>query len=196
MHSYKLLLSGMVLFYLFCSSDQQKNKTPQQIERSLINQLSVHKWEITDFSDSGPVNISDSVIIIGAGNGLTGVTWTGNFPKKNYELSARAMRITGNDFFCGLTFPVRGTFCTLIFGGWGGSVVGISNVDWSDASENITTLSMSFRNNIWYVVRLKVTQEKILVWIDDELVIDLLYLNHPVSLHRFMGPAVPVGFAT
>lgn len=179
---------------LFCKPDQ--SKIIQPIERSILNQHTLQKWVKTNFSGNGPVNISDSVIIIAAGNGLTGVTWTGEFPKKNYEISLQAMRVQGDDFFCGLTFPVRGTYCSLIVGGWGGRVVGISNIDWTDASENITTLNMPFRDNVWHHVRLKVTDEKIIVWIDDSPVIDLLYLNHQLSLHQFMEPSVPFGIAT
>ncbi len=194
MRPYLLIFWILIAACLFCKPDRQKILQP--VERSFLNQHTLQKWVKTNFSGSGPVNISDSVIIIGAGNGLTGVTWTGGLPKKNYEISLQAMRVQGDDFFCGLTFPVRGTYCSLIVGGWGGGVVGISNVDWTDASENITTLNMTFRDNVWHLVRLKVTDEKILAWIDNSLVIDLPYLNRQLSLHPFMEPAVPFGLAT
>ena len=54
---------------------------------------------------------------------MTGVTYQGQFPKTDYEVSLEAMRVDGVDFFCGMTFPVRSEFCTLIVGGWGGEVV-------------------------------------------------------------------------
>jgi hypothetical protein len=35
----------------------------------------------------------------------------------------------GSDFFAALTFPVNDLFCTLINGGWGGMLVGLSSLD-------------------------------------------------------------------
>lgn len=50
--------------------------------------------------------------------------------------------MSSSEFFCGLTVPVRtGTECvSLIVGGWGGSLVGISSIDGLDASETSTGL--------------------------------------------------------
>jgi len=197
MQFYKLLFLSIICTCLNCTSEQNKSvKSLQPEEHSLLNPQMLKSWKKSNFSSSGPVSIKDSLIIIGAGNGLTGVTWSDFFPKKNYEISLEVKRVEGNDFFCGLTFPVRGTNCSLIVGGWGGMVVGISNVDWFDASENITTLSKTFQNNQWYFIRLNVTNEKILVWIDNNLIIDLVYLNHQLSIHQLMKPALPFGIAT
>ena len=63
------------------------------------------------------------------------------------------MRLDGSDFFCSTTFPVGKDPCTLVVGGWGGMVVGLSNVDHEDASENGTTKTMTFKNKRWYRVR-------------------------------------------
>lgn len=197
MRIHKRLLLCMIFLFLFCKSDQQTfEKTPQPTKHTLLNQYTIPKWEVTNFSGSGTVKLSDSVITIGAGNDLTGINWTGHFPKKNYELSLQAKRLEGDDFFCGLTFPVRGTYCSLIVGGWGGMVVGISNVDWNDASENITTTNMAFKNDVWYLIHLKVTGEKIQVWIDHNLLIDLRHSDHQLSLHPFMKPSTPFGLTT
>ena len=78
------------------------------------------------------------------GDPFTGINWTNDFPKMNYEVALDAMRVMGSDFFCGLTVPVGDTFCSLIVGGWGGSLVGISSLDGMDASENETTKFISF----------------------------------------------------
>ena len=59
----------------------------------------------------------------------TGIRSTAVIPKSNYEIRLEAKRTDGNDFFCGLTFPVQEGFATLIVGGWGGGVTGISNID-------------------------------------------------------------------
>jgi hypothetical protein len=47
----------------------------------------------------------------------------------NYEIKLEAKKVTGNDFFCGMTFPVGDSFCSFIVGGWGGPVVGLSSID-------------------------------------------------------------------
>ena len=72
-----------------------------------------------------------------------------------------------------LHFPYNDTHATLIFGGWGGSLIGISSIDDFDASENETGDAYIFEDNRWYDIRLKVTSGEIFVWIDDEQVIDV-----------------------
>ena len=61
----------------------------------------------------------------------------------DYEVTLEAMRVDGNDFFCGMTFPAGKDPCTLIVGGWGGTVVGLSSINGMDASENETTINMA-----------------------------------------------------
>ena len=66
------------------------------------------------------------------------------FPKMNYVVILEAKRIKGSDFFCGLTFPFNDEFATLIVGGWGGTVVGLSSIGGLDASENETARMKKF----------------------------------------------------
>ena len=82
-------------------------------------------------------------------------------------------RVDGRDFFCTTTFPVGDSFCSLVVGGWGGMVTGISSINGADASENETTGSMEFKNDKWYKVRIRVTEKKIEAWIGDEKVVDV-----------------------
>src|SRR5207253_11211874 len=99
---------------------------------------------------------------------FTGINYTSEVPRMNYEVALDAMRVMCSDFFCGLTVPVGETFCSLIVGGWGGSLVGISSFDGMDASENETTKFMNIENGRWYRIRLRVTKDKIQAWIDKE----------------------------
>ena len=80
-----------------------------------------------------------------SGDPFTGLNWTNTFPEANYEITMEAMRLSGSDFFCGLTVPVGTNFCSLIVGGWGGSLFGISSIDGMDASENETTKFQNYR---------------------------------------------------
>ncbi len=126
-----------------CVGNQKsKNATetiPQRVDSGwvqLFDGKSLDGWQITNFGTQGTVQVIEGEIVLGMGDGCTGITWNGNFPKTDYEVKLEAKKITGNDFFCGMTFPVKDSFCTLIIGGWGGPVVGLSNIDGSDASDN------------------------------------------------------------
>lgn len=138
----------------------------------LFDGRSLGSWEITSFGTQGPVQVSGGNIVLGMGDGCTGVTWKGSFPQMNYEVRLKAKKVSGNDFFCGITFPVDSSFCSFIVGGWGGPVVGLSSIDGLDASENETRTLKSFEHDKWYDIRLKVTDGKIEAWIDEEKTVD------------------------
>ncbi|MBN2588491.1 MAG: hypothetical protein JXA96_01410 [Sedimentisphaerales bacterium] len=60
---------------------------------------------------------------------MQGIYWTGPLVTMSYEITLEAMRVEGSDFFCGLTFPVDENPCTLIPGGWGGTLCGLSCIN-------------------------------------------------------------------
>jgi hypothetical protein len=115
----------------------------------------------------------------------------------NYEVQVEVMKTEGRDFFCGLTFPVGKSDCTFIAGGWGGSVVGLSSVDHSDASDNDTSTSMDFVTDRWYRIRVRVTPTKIEAWINDTNMVDLETAGRIIGL-RFgdVDKSLPFGIAT
>jgi hypothetical protein len=163
---------------------------------SMFDGASLKGWKETDFFGRGAVQVKDGMVVIGKGY-LTGITWTGEFPKAGYEIRFEAARLDGSDFFAGITFPVRDSFCTWINGGWGGSVVGLSNLDGSDASENETSTSIEFTKGRWYAFRLSVTENRIKGWIDGELVIDADITDRRVDLRPGeIEMSAPLGFAT
>jgi len=130
------------------------------------------------------------------GDGCTGITWKEEFPVTNYEITLDAMRVDGNDFFCGMTFPAGKNHCSFIAGGWGGTVVGLSSINGMDASENETTVTRQFEKERWYRIRLKVTEEKILVWIDDEMVINFTMGDNFLSIRPEVELSKPFGIAS
>ncbi len=130
------------------------------------------------------------------GNMMTGITWAGEVLRNNYELQLEGMRLDGSDFFCSTTFPVGKDPCTLVVGGWGGSVVGLSNVDYEDASENVTTKTMSFKNKQWYRVRLRVTDAAIEAWIDDQKMVDQPRKDHKFGIRMECELSRPLGIST
>jgi hypothetical protein len=156
-------------------------------------------WRILtagDFEQHGQVLVKDGTIVLKRGSLQTGIGWEGETPRNDYEVTLEAMRVDGYDFFCGLTFPVGDQPCTLIIGGWGGSVVGLSNVDKRSAAENITTRGMSFETGQWYRIRLRVTTARIEAWIDDAQVIALDRAQHAFSVWPEQEPARPLGLST
>jgi len=165
---------------------------------SLFDGKSLTNWAVTDFGGHGTVDVASGQINIGMGADLSGITWTnGTLPKTDYEISLQAIKVDGSDFFCGLTFPVADSSCSLIIGGWGGGLVGLSSLDDFDASENETTHGMAFNAGQWYQVRLRVTPTKIEVWLDEKKIIDVLIVGRKVSLRPgSIYLSAPLGVAT
>lgn len=92
---------------------------------SMFDGQTLAGWRATDFAGHGEVACESGLLVLNMGDPFTGVNWTNPFPTMNYEVALDAMRVMGSDFFCGLTVPVGTNFCSLIVGGWGGSLVGI-----------------------------------------------------------------------
>ncbi len=153
-------------------------------------------WKTVDFYNHGQAQIAHGQLSLQQGYDLTGMTWGGQVLRDRYELELEAMRTAGNDFFCGLTFPIGEAAATLIVGGWGGGVVGLSNVDGFDASENETSTYREFQSQRWYKIRVKVTPTKVAAWIDDEQVVNLKRAGHQFSVRWEVEPCVPLGLAT
>ncbi len=139
-------------------------------------------WTETKFAGRGEVQVQSGLLILNMGDPFTGVNYTNEFPKTGYEIALDAMRLAGSDFFCGLTVPVGESFCSLILGGWGGSLVGISSLDGMDASENETTKYVTFEQGRWYRIRLRITENRIEGWIDNEKLINVVTKDRKVSL--------------
>ena len=136
---------------------------------------------------------------IGWGEGLTTVKWQGEVPGPPFELELMAKRVDGTDFFCAVTFPARGLgeCVTLVVGGWGGSVVGISSIDGKDASENETTSYHAFQADVWYRIRLLRQDERIAAWIDGKKVVDVDTAGKKLSLRDgLISECAPFGLAT
>lgn len=171
----------------------------EQDTRSLFNGQDLSGWTIIDkydFERHGEVAVEDGAIILGAGTPATGIRAAGDFPRSNYEVTLDAKRIEGSDFFCGITFPVGDDYLSLVLGGWGGGTTGISNLDGMSAIENETTGFQEFEENHWYHIRLRVTDEKVEVWIDDEQIVDVEHTTHKLSIWWEQEPVRPFGIAS
>jgi hypothetical protein len=179
---------------------QAAARTPQTLppgqEMTLFDGKTLGQWRSTDFGGQGEVAVKDGAIHMAMGSYMTGINWTGPVVRMNYEITLEAMRVDGTDFFCGLTFPVGDKPCSLILGGWGGSVCGLSSLDSFDASENETTRIVSFETGKWYRVRLRVVPDRIQAWLDDEPLVDVDTTGRNIDIRLEVEPSRPLGIAT
>lgn len=194
------VLSSLAILF-FAASTSAAHKAPVKARTpypwvSLFDGKSLAGWEITKFGGEGEVKVEKGRLVLGFGSDLTGVHTHRRLPRRNYEVALEAMRVNGSDFFCGFTFPVGHSPCSLILGGWGGGVCGLSSIDKFDASENETTTYRRFKNGRWYRVRLRVTDEKIQAWLDGKNIVDQDIRGRKISIRVEVEPSKPFGFAT
>ena len=110
------------------AKDQPARGPPRKLV--LFDGKSLDGWKKTDFSRAGEVKVEDGTIVMEAGEPMTGITSTRkDLPTTDYELSYEAMRLDGDDFFAAATFPVGKSYITLVNGGWGGNVTGLSSLN-------------------------------------------------------------------
>jgi hypothetical protein len=185
-----VLATGLVLAIGVSLADDQDGWT------TLLDGKGLGEWKSTPFGGEGEVTAKDGVLRIEMGVDLSGVTWQGKFPRKDFEIELEARRVDGTDFFCGLTFPVGEDHCSLILGGWGGGVVGLSSIDGEDAANNGTTQILSFDKNHWYAVRVRVGADRIACFLDGKQIIDQPLADHIISVRQEVIPSQPLGIAT
>jgi hypothetical protein len=165
--------------------------------KALFDGKALTGWKSTDFGGEGDVTVKDGVILMEVGNDMTGITYSReDFPKINYEVTLEGKKVKGSDFFCTTTFPVGDSHCSLVVGGWGGAVVGLSSIDGKDASENDTKSLQTFERDKWYRVRIRVTGERIQAWIDDKRVVDLATKGKKITIRGECDASKPFGIAT
>ncbi len=164
--------------------------------KPLFNGKDLKGWKIPEFGGEGEVDVDDGAIVLSMGDMMTGITYTGEVPRDNYEIELEGKRVDGVDFFATTTFPVGKDSCTFVVGGWGGTVVGLSNVDYYDASDNFTTTFKDFKKGQWYKIRIRVTPERIQAWIDDEKTVDQEREGHKFSIRFEVDLCQPLGISS
>jgi hypothetical protein len=188
----------LLLVAILCFAAGAANAQPKTGEwRPLFDGKSLQGWRETPFTGRGRARVENGTIVLGAGKPMTGVTWTGFFPRSDYEVRFEGARIEGGDFFASLTFPVGDSYCTWVTGGWGGDIVGLSSLDGWDASDNETRTYFNFENGRWYALRLRVTGGRITAWIDDQPIVNVAIEGRSIGL-RFgeIKLSAPFGFAS
>ena len=167
--------------------------------KPLFDGKTLTNWRVTEWLNHGAARVDKGAIYLDHGGPMTGVTYSGPaLPTTNYEVRWEAARIKGGDFFSSLTFPVADSFCTFVAGGWGGDIIGLSNIDGWDASENETRAYFNFDPERFYKFRLRVTPQRISAWIDDKQVVNVAIEGRTISLRERGGIklSAPFGFAS
>jgi hypothetical protein len=144
--------------------------------KELFDGKTLKGWKVPQFGGEGKVYVKDGTIVMEMGETMTGITWTGELPRDNYELQYEGTRLDGVDFFA--------------------TVVGISCIDYYDASDNATTRFRDFKNKQWYKFRVRVTPAKIEAWIDDEQMVNQERAGHKIDIRMECDLCRPLGFAT
>lgn len=153
-------------------------------------------WKVPVFGGDGEVKVEDGQILLGMGGPMTGITVAREVPQWNYELKLEARRLDGIDFFATTTFPVGDDRCSFVTGGWAGTVVGLSCIDYYDASDNITTDFYSFKDKEWYTIRIRVTKAKIECWIGEDKIVDLPIKGKKISIRDEVDLCNPLGITS
>lgn len=158
------------------------------------------------FEDHGKVLVKKNELVLSKGEPGTGIAIDPkvhkDLPRMDYEVFITAKRIDGGDFFCGLTFPVNKSYCTLILGGWGGGAIGLSNVDTLSAIENETSGFHEFENNRWYDIHLVVSDKSLKATLKEtgkkeaKVLFDIVPGDHKFDIWWEQEPARPLGITT
>ena len=195
-HAAAIAILGMSLG---CASAPDITALTGGQEVELFNGRDLTGWNVLTkeyFDMPGKVSVKDGAMILGAGSDLTGVKWGGEMLKTDFTLSLEARRVEGSDFFCGLTFPVGEGYVSLILGGWGGTAVGLSNVDDMSAIENATSQAIEFVKNKWYSIEVTVAEGYVRVWLDDKKIIEQVIAGKRFNVWPQKELVRPLGVAT
>jgi hypothetical protein len=172
-------------------------KTEEAGWKDLFDGKGLDGWKQSGYGGEGEASVADGVLTIPMGDRLSGLTYAGgDVPTTNYEVEVEARRVAGTDFFVGLTFPAGESHASLILGGWGGSVCGISSFDGQDANHNDTRKVMRFKKGQWYTARLRVEPNRIRVWIDGQPLIDADTTGKKIDIRPEIALSKPLGIST
>lgn len=189
---------------LFCSGfalSEEKDLTKVKEGKwvSMFDGKSLDGWKPftkTEYSKGGKVEVKENSIHIAEGFPYSYIQWKGKFPKENYEVFLRTMKPDGNDIFCGILFPVGTNYCSLVLGGWGNSITGLSCIDNMAAADNEYAVMNSYTTNKWYKVTLRVTGTNIMTWVGGKKLIDVDRSKHEISPYFGLEMMAPFGVFT
>jgi hypothetical protein len=174
---------------------QQSNK----VDEGDLLKNGLAGWTVytgNEFQKPGKVEFRNDTLSISAGDPYGGVSLASDFMKDHYEVSLQARRTGGNDIFCGILFPVGKDYCSMVLGGWGNSLSGLSMINGLFASENETAYPESFTNHVWVDVTLRVSPDAIRVFTGTNEIISQEREDRLIEPYPGLEVFEPFGFFT
>jgi len=190
----------MILLVFQACSDRGETQAKKVVQ--LFDGETLSGWKILGFEGTGGrAFVEDGILQIDAGDPISGIALDDpnlRLPQGDYVVELEAKIVDGDDFFCGLTFPIpsQGTCCTLVVGGWGGTLVGISNINGMDAAHNHLSTGMNFEPRRWYKIQVRVASASVVASIDG---VPLVQISGDKQFSMRPGPieaCQPIGLAT
>ena len=164
--------------------------------RVLFDPSLLGDWETGVFGNPDEFDTTDEGVVIPQTSTIAGMTYRGTAPTTPYVMHVDVTKRYGDDFFLGLTFPVRDSHLTLVLGGWGGGVSGLSCIDGKDASDNATRHVEYFPNGKRQMVVLDVTDTRVVARLDGRVLVDADLTGKELGLRTEVLASRPVGVAT
>ncbi len=161
---------------------------------SMFDGRTLGGWRVVEggpFTRHGRVSVENKQITLERGDPQTGIAWSGDFPRVDYEVALDVMRLDGANDFATLVFPHLANSTRLLCT-WGPSTMAVE-VDGKAGEGNPTARTVAVKDSQWYRLRLRVTAPRLEVWLDDEKVVDLSTAGQSLTLHPDCLPLQPFG---
>jgi len=196
-----MLILGLVMWMTGC--DRAVVPVAENRRWELLSAANEGRWQQAGIPDEGAISVEKGELTVRTGLPMSGCKFAAwdeqGLPGTNYAITYEAMRVEGDDIFGMCTFPVasHAAHATFVIGGWGGTLTGISSIDFKDASENSTRAEQRFENGTWHRVRIEVRPDDLRAWVNDRLVVNVSIKGRSVTLRPgFIDHCLPFGFAT
>jgi serine/threonine-protein kinase len=167
--------------------------------QDLFDGRTLDGWRVVEdapeFAKHGTVLPRGRELIFEKGDPATGIAWTREVRRVDYEISLEAMRERGTGSLCEVFFPFKDEYCKLAVAG-DNTMVCLELVDDRPGPQNATQRKFACQDGRWYRIRLRVTAAAIEAWVDDEKMVDFDPARHKLSLHPYQFPLRPFGLRT
>jgi len=144
----------------------------------------------------GAASVENGQITLATGGPATGIAWRERFPNINYEVSLEAERLTGTNAVCMIVFPVGGSHCLMWVGAGKPSIVGLDFLNGEGCRRNPSGFLKDFESHKSYRVRLRVTQQRIEGWVDDDKLFDVAVQDTKFTVERPYEQLTPFGLGS
>ncbi|NQT87610.1 protein kinase, partial [bacterium] len=146
---------------------------------SLFNGTSLAGWTVVKFGPDTPktakVGVRRSVLFLDKGDPRTAVGWTRKFPTENYEFAFEFARFSGDKDFMYVNFPVGAAQFRLWFRGWD-YITTLAGM--GDTVAKKLGRHLSYKNEQWYSVRIRVIGKHVEAWIDKRQILGFDTTSH------------------